>query len=77
MHGFICCIRSKIQVMMEFFDTISSWIDQFITYGKTLFTTVTESVSTIQSYFDLLPVGLLGAAGIIIVLLIVFRILGR
>lgn len=63
--------------MKELFGTVSSWLDQFITYGKQLFTSVTESIETIKSYFDLLPSGLLAAAGIIIVLLIVFRILGR
>lgn len=63
--------------MMEFFDTISSYIDKFISYTNTLFDSIGDAVKELQTWVSYLPLELITAAGIIIVLLVVFRILGR
>lgn len=63
--------------MMELINTISSFIDKFVTYAETLFDSVQQSITEMKTWLDYLPVGLIGAAGIILVLLVVFRILGR
>lgn len=63
--------------MMEFFDTISSYFNKLVTYVDTLFTSVKQSIAEMQLWIEYLPTGLIVSAGIIIVLLVVFRILGR
>lgn len=63
--------------MMEFFDSISSFFESFITYTKQLFETVTDAVTRFTEYISWLPAPLLAVAGIILVLLVIFRILGR
>lgn len=63
--------------MIEFFDTISSFIDKFGAYTKQLFTTVQQSVERFSEYIQWLPTPLLTVAGIILILLVIFRILGR
>lgn len=63
--------------MKELVNTISSFIDKFTTYAETLFTSVEQAITEMKTWLDYLPVGLIGAAGIILVLLVVFRILGR
>lgn len=63
--------------MMEFFNSISSFFDSFVTYTKQLFETVTDAVTRFTEYVQWLPTSLITVAGIIIVLLVVFRILGR
>lgn len=63
--------------MMEFFDTISSFIDKVVTFVETLFENIQQSISEIQLWVSYLPTGLVVSAGVIIVLLVIFRILGR
>lgn len=63
--------------MIEFFDTISSYIDKFLSYMDTLFESIQQGITELQTWISFLPVELLAGAGIIIVLLVVFRILGR
>lgn len=63
--------------MKELINTISSFIDKFTTYVDTLFSSVEQSITEMKTWVEYLPVGLIGAAGIILVLLVVFRILGR
>lgn len=63
--------------MIELFDTISSYIDKFLTYVDTLFNSIGEAVIELKTWVSYLPLPLITAAGIIIVLLVVFRILGR
>lgn len=63
--------------MKELLTTLSSYLDQFITWMETLFQTVKDSITEMQYWIDLLPAGLIASAAIILVLLVIFRILGR
>lgn len=63
--------------MREAIETITSFLDKFSTYTKQLFTTLQQSVEKFQEYIEWLPAPLLAVAGIILVLLVIFRILGR
>lgn len=63
--------------MIELFETISSYLDKFTTYTTTLFDSISDAVTEIKIWISYLPVSLITAAGIIIVLLVIFRVLGR
>lgn len=63
--------------MIEFFDTISTYIDQFFSFLDTVTENITQAVSTVKTWFGYLPAELLAIAGIAIVLIVIFRILGR
>lgn len=63
--------------MIELLDTLSSYINKITEFFGTLWSSVTQSIEELKTWFDLLPVGLVAAAGVIIVLLIIFRVLGR
>ena len=63
--------------MLEFFDTISSFINKIVTAFETVFTNIKQSISELKYWIDFLPLSLVTAALIIIVLLVIFRILGR
>lgn len=63
--------------MIELFNTLSSYLDKFIAFFDTLFNNVKQSISELQRWFDFLPASLVAAAGIIIVMLVIFRVLGR
>lgn len=63
--------------MIELFDTISSYINKFVTYVDTLFENIKQSITELRTWIDFLPASLVAAALIIVVMLVVFRILGR
>lgn len=63
--------------MFEFFDTISSYINKIVTYVDTLFENIKQSITELRTWIDFLPASLVAAALIIVVMLVVFRILGR
>lgn len=63
--------------MIEFFDTISSYVDKFLAYMDTLFDSLQQGITELKTWISFLPTELLAGAGIIVVLLVVFRILGR
>lgn len=63
--------------MFELFDTISSYINKFVTYVDTLFDNIQQSITELKTWIDFLPASLVAAALIIVVMLVVFRILGR
>lgn len=63
--------------MLELFDTISSYINKFVTYVDTLFDNIKQSIVELRTWIDFLPASLVAAALIIVVMLVVFRILGR
>lgn len=63
--------------MLELFDTISSYINKFVTYVDTLFENIKQSIAELRTWIDFLPASLVAAALIIVVMLVVFRILGR
>lgn len=63
--------------MMEFFETISSFFDKVVTYTTTLFNNIKDAIAEMQRWIDFLPAGLIVSAAIIIVMLVIFRVLGR
>lgn len=63
--------------MIEFFHTISSYFDKITTYFHTLFINVQDSITELNTWISYLPTTLISAAAIIVVLLLVFRVLGR
>lgn len=63
--------------MFELFDTISSYINKVVTYVETLFENLQQSITELRTWIDFLPPALVAAALIIVVMLVVFRILGR
>ena len=63
--------------MIELFNTLSSYLDKFLSFFDTLFENVKQSITELQQWFQFLPASLVAAAAIIVVLLVVFRVLGR
>lgn len=63
--------------MIEFFDTISTYIDQFFSFLDTVTENITQAVTTVKTWFQYLPTELVAVAAISIVLIVIFRILGR
>lgn len=63
--------------MMDFFESISSFFNKIVTYTQTLFTNIKESIAEMQTWIEYLPTGLIVSAAIIIVMLVIFRVLGR
>lgn len=63
--------------MKELFETISSYINKIVTYVDTMFDSVQQGIEEINTWVSYLPAGLIASAAIIIVLLVVFRVLGR
>ena len=63
--------------MFEFVDTISSYIDKVVTYVDTLFDNLQQSITELKTWIEFLPPALVAAALIIVVMLVIFRILGR
>lgn len=63
--------------MLEFFDTISSYIDKVVTYAHTLFENLQQSITELRVWVDFLPPALIASALIIVVMFVIFRILGR
>lgn len=63
--------------MIEFFDTISSYIDKITTFFTTFWDNLTTSIDQFKMYLSWLPGELVAAGLIIVVLLVVFRVIGR
>ena len=63
--------------MIEFFSTLSSYIDKITTFFDTLFSNVKMSISEIQVWIGFLPTSLIASAAIIIVILVIYKVLGR
>lgn len=63
--------------MIEFFSTLSSYIDKITTFFDTLFTNVKMSISEIQIWIGYLPTSLVASAAIIIVIIVIYKVLGR
>lgn len=63
--------------MIEFFDTISSYIDKIITYFQAFWENITTGIANFKMYLTWLPGELIAAGLLIIVLLVIFRVLGR
>ncbi len=63
--------------MIEFFDTLGSYINKITTAFETVFNNITQSITELKYWINFLPTTLITAALIIIVLLVIFRVLGR
>ena len=63
--------------MMEIFDTIGSYINKIGNFFSTLFDAIKDSITEMKAWIEYLPVGLIVSATIILVLLVIFRVLGR
>lgn len=63
--------------MIEFFETLGSYINKITTAFDTVFENVKQSITELKYWINFLPTTLITAALIIIVLLVIFRILGR
>lgn len=63
--------------MIEFFSTLSSYIDKIVTFFDTLFTNVKQSITEIKVWIGYLPTPLIASAAIIIVLIVIYKVLGR
>lgn len=63
--------------MIEFFDSISSLINKITTFFQTFWENLTTGIEQFKNYLSWLPGELVAAGLIIIVLLVVFRVLGR
>lgn len=63
--------------MIEFFDTISGYIDKITTFFQTFWENLTSGIDQFKTYLSWLPGELVAAGLIIIVLLVIFRVLGR
>ena len=63
--------------MTQFFNTISSLIDKIQTFFETLYDNLQQAITELQYWISLLPPALIVSAAIIVVLLVIFRVLGR
>lgn len=63
--------------MTSFFNTISSYIEKIQAFFETLYDNIKMAIAELQYWVSLLPPALIVSAVVIVVLLVVFRILGR
>ena len=63
--------------MTQFFNTISSLIDKIQTFFEVLYDNLKQAITELQYWISLLPPALIVSAAIIVVLLVIFRVLGR
>lgn len=63
--------------MIEFFDTISSYIDKITKFFDVILNKLSDAWESIQIFTKFFPVELAGLIILVVVIVIVFRILGR
>ena len=63
--------------MIEFFNTLSSYVDKITTFFSTLFENVKQSITEIKTWISYLPASIIAAAAIVIVLIVIYKVLGR
>ena len=63
--------------MTQFFNTISSLIDKIQTFFEAFYDNLKQAITELQYWISLLPPALIVSAAIIVVLLVIFRVLGR
>ena len=63
--------------MIEFFKTLSSYWDKLVSAFDIVFTNIKSGITEIKYWIDFLPATLLAAALIIIVILVIYKVLGR
>lgn len=63
--------------MIEFFETIGSYINKITTAFDTVFNNIKQAIIEVKYWIEFLPGTLLAAALIILVILVIYKILGR
>lgn len=63
--------------MIEFFETIGSYINKITTAFDTVFDNIKKSIVEVKYWIEFLPGTLIAAALIILVILVIYKILGR
>lgn len=63
--------------MIEFFNTLSSWWDKIVKLGEIAFDTMKSSYEEIKTWLSLFPLSIISAGIIILLIVIVYKILGR
>lgn len=63
--------------MIEFFETLSSWWDKIVKLGEIAFNSIKSSFNEIQTWLSLFPLEILSAGISILLIIIVYKILGR
>lgn len=63
--------------MIEFFDTISSYIDKITQFTHVIYEKLVDAWAAFQIYSAFFPIELAGLIILIVGIVIVFRILGR
>ena len=63
--------------MIEFFETIGSYINKITTAFDTVFNNIKQAIVEVKYWIEFLPGTLIAAALIILVILVIYKILGR
>lgn len=63
--------------MIEFFETLSSFWDKVVKFGEITFNAVKSSFTEIQTWLSLFPLEILSAGISILLIIIIYKILGR
>lgn len=63
--------------MIELFETLGSYINKITTAFDTIFTNIKQAVTELKYWVGFLPTTLIAIALIIIVVLVIYKILGR
>lgn len=63
--------------MIEFFNTLSSWWDKIVKLGEIAFDSIKSSYEEIKTWLSLFPTQIISAGIIILLIVIVYKILGR
>lgn len=63
--------------MIEFFETLSSWWDKVVKLGEIAFNSIKSSFKEIYTWLSLFPYEIICAGLIILLIVIIYKILGR
>lgn len=63
--------------MIEFFETLSSWWDKVVKLGEIAFNSIKSSFQEIYTWLSLFPYEIICAGLIILLIVIIYKILGR
>lgn len=63
--------------MIEFFNTLSSFWDKIVKFGEIAFQSVKSSFNEIVTWLSLFPLEIISAGISILLIIIVYKILGR
>lgn len=63
--------------MIEFFNTLSSYWDKIVKFGEIAFQSVKSSFNEIVTWLSLFPLEIISAGISILLIVIIYKILGR